>query len=570
MGEALVDRYVHFEDELSMIIEERGGTPESLTVEWVLEKLYALDLSGEEMKAAVEREMEQVMLRYREEVELPAEVILRERKASRPSAVQKVPVSLSGNNGYDAAFYREALDGIEVCLRQVAPPGLTSLVLRVSWPGDSALRNFPAAAFISSTDHNILVLYVGPYRPGLSAPGFYLVYDAWANSVEVVPQLPSHSVTLFSHCSIGTGVAVLRYSLPSDYVLVELLPHQDSRGLISNMATLFMWHSSGPFAGRWVQKEVVLPLPSEPEEHTSQPSYNFCADTVFAVGNICLCWVDLLQGILVCDYVLADHPEFRFVKLPEACSVGIKPDPDGGRGLPGQYRSMCCKRRGADHVIKFIFMHRHGQGAGISGVALSIWTLEQPCNKLSKWKAGRTSFGMSAILADAMHNHNLKLLPLTPSCPVVSMLHDDIAYISFDDMSDDFTEARGPCILRLDMKGQRVLSAFVPHPGSRVFPLPDVFASIVTMYLNKKREWKEAMKYKRDEEMRERGYWAKREKSATLSTSRDVIEMGSQHLRHAQIPTGLGLPSSGRPSPRSSSSSSKGPSVGLALLLDDI
>jgi hypothetical protein len=33
MEEVLVDRYVIFEDELAKVIGERGGTPESLTVE---------------------------------------------------------------------------------------------------------------------------------------------------------------------------------------------------------------------------------------------------------------------------------------------------------------------------------------------------------------------------------------------------------------------------------------------------------------------------------------------------------------------------------------------------------
>ncbi|XP_025812454.1 uncharacterized protein LOC112889885 isoform X2 [Panicum hallii] len=434
------------------------------------------------MEAELQRATKELMRRYREEVELPADEILLQRKASRPSAVKKVAVPLTGNcDDHDADFYSQALDGIEPHLRQVAdPPGLNSLVLRVSWPGDSALRRFPTGAFISSADHNLLALYVGPYRPIFAGAGFYLVYDAWANSVAVVPQLPSRSINVFSHCNIGAGVAVLRHNLPSDYILVELLPRQDNRGLISTSATFCMWWSSGPAAGRWIQKEVVLPLPSEPEEDSSQPDYNFCADTIFTAGTNCLCWVDLLQGILICDHVLDHHPEFRFVALPWECSVNIKPDPEGGRGMPDQYRSMRCVRRGDEHIIKFISMHGHGQGADISDVALMIWTLD-PCDPMSKWKAGKTSFRISDLWCDPIYKRELP--PRTPSCPVVSLVQDDVIYITVEDMLN--TEARGPCMLSLDMNKHRVLSAFMPPPRSRVYPLPSIFASTFTTYLNK-------------------------------------------------------------------------------------
>jgi len=93
-----------------------------------------------------------------------------------------------------------------------------------------------------------------------------------------------------------------------------------------NHCNFCMWWSSGPAASRWIQKEVVLPLPSEPEpdEYTSQPNYSFCADIVFTVGANCLCWVDLLlQGMLICDHVTDHRSKFRFVALPWEGSVNI-------------------------------------------------------------------------------------------------------------------------------------------------------------------------------------------------------------------------------------------------------
>ncbi|GJM94017.1 hypothetical protein PR202_ga10628 [Eleusine coracana subsp. coracana] len=410
MEAVLLDRYVRFVDEVSEIIAERGGSPPSLTMESILQGIPE-NLSWQEREAAVQRTMEEAMSRYREEIEAPAEAILRERKASRPSAVKKIPVAFGGN---DAALYREALDGIEPEYPQlVGPPGITSMVLRVSWSRASALRSFPPIAFVSSVHHNILVLYVGDYRPGFSSRGFYLVYDAMANSVAMVPRLPTRCVTMFSHCGMGSGVTVLRYGR-SQYLLAELLLRKEDHGLTSNKATLFRWWSSE--ASGWVQTEVVLPLPCEPDEHTSEVNYSFYVDTFFAIGNTCLCWADLLEGMLVC-YVLADCPKFRFVPLPEGCS---KLDPCQHRGLPDQYRSMSCVERGDDQIITFVSMDGYGQGRHISNVELTTWTLKNPSDLKAKWTKGTASFRIRDLWSDRFYKENLLLGQLTPTFPVLS------------------------------------------------------------------------------------------------------------------------------------------------------
>ncbi|CAN6223736.1 unnamed protein product [Urochloa humidicola] len=466
------------------------------------------------MGPAIQRAMEEVMLRYRAEIEAPADAILRKRKASRPSAVHKVAVALSADDDYDtgasAALYREALDGIEPHLPHVAePPGITTLTLRVSWPCDSTWRNFPRGAYIAGADYSVLALYVGPYRPGLSGvPGFYLVYDSRANSVAVAPPLPPGAVTTFSQCCIGTGVAVLRRR-GDGYALVELLPRQDPRsGCITNAGTLFTWRSSGPHAGRWVQTEAAaLPLPVEPpdeEDDDEPPGYGFFADTAFAAGGSCVCWADLLQGMLVCDDVLADHPEFRFVPLPPGFSVD--PDPEGRRGIPDQYRSMCCvERREVDndnnqeqHAVKFVAMvGGHSQGRSISEVELVTWTLDSPGDPTSEWKRGAAApMTLGDIWADPTYKDELGLPPIAPSHPVLSMAQDDVVYLELvEDEGRRLEEEEGDggvteggrswYMLTVDLRRRRVLSAFNFPPGSRLFPPPDVFATRFTKYLNK-------------------------------------------------------------------------------------
>ncbi|CAO2211571.1 unnamed protein product [Urochloa humidicola] len=181
--EVLLARFVRFIDEVAEAIEELG----SPTLDTVMARALDGVLTHHERQAVMQREF----LRYQAEVQAPAPALVRERKASsNPSAAAvatKLPVDYAGA-GDAAAYYREAAECVEPHLLRLAePPEPTHLALRVSFPPGSALRGAPAAAFVSGADRNLLALYVGNYRPGLSAhQGFYLVHDSLANSVAVV------------------------------------------------------------------------------------------------------------------------------------------------------------------------------------------------------------------------------------------------------------------------------------------------------------------------------------------------------------------------------------------------
>jgi hypothetical protein len=102
------------------------------------------------------------------------------------------------------------------------------------------------------------------------------------------------------------GVAVLRHRSPHDYVLAELLPCRDGRRNITKQGQLFLWWSSGCYAGQWISRKVNLPLRSMSSELPSVPgithlAYNFHADTLRPIESRGLCWFDLLQGALICD-----------------------------------------------------------------------------------------------------------------------------------------------------------------------------------------------------------------------------------------------------------------------------
>ncbi|RLN08554.1 uncharacterized protein C2845_PM11G24500 [Panicum miliaceum] len=279
----------------------------------------------------------------------------------------------------------------------------------------------------------------GPYRPTLPPPGFYLVYDSLANSLAAVPPLPPSSASQFTHRAIGSGAGVLRHHPPGEYMLAELLYHRTS----SAQATLFTWCSSGPVAGQWISKEVVLPFPLP-----SDPTYIFHADIVFVVGETSMCWVDLLEGILVCDNIVAD-PKFRFISLPKGYSRSW--NPEHGRGRPRDFRSMCSVRGDS---VKFIHMEAAGC---FDGMALTTWTL---CLSNSEWEKGG-SFSITDMWADPTYNE-LKLPKRVPRYPILSLLdeEDGIVYLDVVEQNDRY-------VFSVNVERGMVISGIRLPPGTR-------------------------------------------------------------------------------------------------------
>ncbi|KAK3124486.1 hypothetical protein QOZ80_7BG0587260 [Eleusine coracana subsp. coracana] len=238
-----------------------------------------------------------------------------------------------------------------------------------------------------------------------------------------------------------------------------------------------MWRSSGGAVSCcWTQKEVTLPLPSVREEHTSTPSYIFCADIVFALGNEGLCWVDLLQGVLICDSVLADTPKFRFIQLPEGTTVraGIE-----GRGLPVVHRSMCCIERGGGQMLKFVSVNGYGKCQDHRGLTINCWTTSV---MVPQWQ-NVFSFRYGELEADSA----VEFPRLMPTYPMLSIVDDIVMYITVAadlESTNGRPEDRGRYMLSLDTSRGRILSSFkLPATSGRV-PV-NILASTVSCYMKK-------------------------------------------------------------------------------------
>lgn len=201
-------------NELQGTLEEIGGfSPDGA--------MAALALDGKKSQG-----VQWELRRLRTEAEERALAILRERKAkaaaSGGDAVRKLPVVDS--DWYDADYLREILEGIELCIEEVAPPSVASLTLNLSWPPNHPLWSRPVAAFVTNCHQRLILLCFGEYCPC----NFYVVYDTSANSVAIVPPLP-HMPRY--HSDIGGsngGVAVLCLD-GGGYLLTELFLGRQTR-----------------------------------------------------------------------------------------------------------------------------------------------------------------------------------------------------------------------------------------------------------------------------------------------------------------------------------------------------
>uniref|UniRef100_A0A0E0BPI0 DUF1618 domain-containing protein n=1 Tax=Oryza glumipatula TaxID=40148 RepID=A0A0E0BPI0_9ORYZ len=432
----------------------------------------------EEKKAAEERAIEAESLRYRAERDAAAEAIVRRRKAAA-DGVTKMSF-LSPGDLYERD--RDILEGIDPDPPVVADvPCVSSLVFRLSSARTPA--DFEQATTVAGADHNVVVVGAGHGLPGHR---FYLVYDAWANSLSAIPGLPSP----FGAGPIGYGVAVLRHASPGDYVLANILLSYTGgdggylRFPTANDADLWTWWSSGPSARRWIRKPVILP----PETCTA--TYIFHADTTFSMGGNTLCWADLLIGIVACDMLAAaDEPAFRFIPLPEACSskpTEARHHRYGGARLPEERRSMCCGGDGG--VIWFVSID---DGEHPNDLTLTTWSLTM-APELKQWKQEAAFSIGDLVYSDELIKKTPppQLPPLkAPTWPVHSIVDDDVVFLYLAEVKSIHPTSINMerYMVSVNVRRREVFAIFeYPSDGLPPPPFPPrIMPSNLSCYLNK-------------------------------------------------------------------------------------
>ncbi|TVU32890.1 hypothetical protein EJB05_24653, partial [Eragrostis curvula] len=341
------------------------------------------------------------------------------------------------------------------------PPKVSAIRLRSSGRRQDAAALAVDAA-VACADKSLLVLYGGRYAgPGSSPRGCYLIYDAAVSSTgggggtltltSTVPPVPlSWYIT-----SVGFGAVALRSPPPSSsYLLAELATSSEHQ--IPD-AELYLWrhHSDDSPPPQWEKKAVRMP-----DEVCRAPGkHNFCVDTAFSLGASTLCWVDLLNGIVVYNDDAqrhVDHPHLRFVPLPDGCPAAAPSDDDYPlyRPCAQEFRAAAaCATGGA---IKLVVMEGYLEDWDSHEFRLVTWTLAPD---LSGWTKDAV-FRLTDIWASDRYLA-LKIPEHTPVCPVLSPVDDGVVYAVVNDVEvcNVHKVVKGSEVVetKVDIKGQYVL-----------------------------------------------------------------------------------------------------------------
>nr|XP_034581046.1 uncharacterized protein LOC117844456 [Setaria viridis] len=285
---------------------------------------------------------------------------------------------------------------IKIFARLAEAPEVSSLSVVVSAP-----EKVLDLGIVDNADRNLLLITLGSFgcRP---SDEYYLIFNAWRNSLTVIPKPPIRAPCFpeASQISIGDcGAVILLVEDEGEgacYILAEL---KVTRGDWAN-GTMWLWKSKDET--RWIPNKVAIPV---------LPSERFYARKVFSLSSSYVCWVDHLMGVLICD-VTRDYPELRFIPLPEECLVDLS---DDQQSRPRRFRTMAAVRG----IIKFVSMDGYLKG----DVTVTIWTLNLESGAWSKVRelSIQTLWKNEVICANGLEG-------CMPMCPVLNGYEDDTVY----------------------------------------------------------------------------------------------------------------------------------------------
>jgi hypothetical protein len=329
-------------------------------------------------------------------------------------------------------------------LQVVDPPGVSCLTIVRPHPS----HPFPELGYAWSeqsgmavaADKNLVLIYVGSYRPISKYGGCYLLVDTASSSLSRIPGVHHNS---FPYSCVGAAGAVIMAREGGSFVLAELLfklPSPAEPG-VPGFAKLCLWQRS-----EWVYR--VGRLPAE-LRHTWRLHKSFSVQS----RNL-LCWVDLLHGLLLCDLGRngeVDSPDLgmSFVPLPHSCSIG---EHHHRRLIPQDFCTMAC----VDGTIKFLTMEGFVERNPIALVTFAL-DLDGPSPTWMK----DTVLRLDDLWADKTLIS--KGVPrITPLFPMLSTQEHDVVYLVIGGRVDDvegYKVERAQLLLSVDMRKAMVISA---------------------------------------------------------------------------------------------------------------
>jgi hypothetical protein len=320
-------------------------------------------------------------------------------------------------NSSTATGYTADNNLIQVTFWIAHPPRVSYFTVHFPKLPTSALAELPR---IICTDGNLVLLRVaiGPrHLLGLPKYNCYIIYRAGSSELEV---LPSHPTRLFADQEVGLlcchstdhrfFVAALHSAFRRGHYMLDLF---DSK------------------TGSWITKTMYV-------ESWQEHNYSFsCPTKVITIGGKhgSVAWVDLCQGILICDVLRGDET-LRYIGLPLLLAPNKMP------------RGASCDRDIAisNGTIKYFEMCVHAQAGSRVG---STYISEDWVAASWKWMDSEKNWHMdcnfkaSEVLVDkscyqllpklSHHDEDAKMIPtlsrLHTGHPALSLHEDDVVYI---------------------------------------------------------------------------------------------------------------------------------------------
>jgi hypothetical protein len=201
----------------------------------------------------------------------------------------------------------------------------------------------------------------------------------------------------------------------------------------------------------------------------------FQGDTSFSGPGDCLCWVDLLQGIVVCTNPWGpEDSELRFIPLPDGCPAVSATD------YP--YRPRVEESRSAACVggrIKFVAM---------------VGELVAGCNahqfRLTTWTLSPDLRGWQEDGVFPLEDRALNVPQRTPLCPVLSAREDGVVYALVNDIEERLIvqgcqvvlgtelQFKSQYVLGIDMRRNKIVSTSSGIPPESLMQMTPRLLSI--------------------------------------------------------------------------------------------
>ncbi|CAO2141032.1 unnamed protein product [Urochloa humidicola] len=371
-------------------------------------------------------------------------------------------------------------DPIQVYLHLAEPPALSAVVIAES-PGGRHPRSTIIAAH---RDSLLIQVCIEESMCGHTLDHF--VYSAGDAAVDpprppslwlLPPYNPTDEEEIrWSSCVDMSrdlepkATGILRCGQDDEVVVAELQMVAESMITAEpNAAELFLFRS-----GRWSVKRP--PIRYGKRDLGELPSL-WTTDTVVAVGNQLLCWVDLSCGVLFCD-VFEESPRLKFMPLPR--------DPCPCYGQQSN-RNVCVTDGGC--ALKFVdIVHRCccGGDSAIAGCHCSLdayiintWTM-----RMSDMNWVKDGMVDATELWGLDDYKSLRLARVMPTGPVVSMVEPYTIFFLLSHALYDQDGDQELWLIMVDMKS-KTLTVVTQHPGGCLaMSGPTLIPSNVSYYLN--------------------------------------------------------------------------------------